>query len=214
MIKINKSNPPASFLTFSSDKLNTFDNLPSAEKVNLRTSLANEQKNICSYCERVLGKFRFIEHHCEQSICNGEDGEPDRTLDYTNLLLVCDGSQYSVLELTCDKKKAEGSARKYLPMKFNPLINAHCATIKYHNTGKISSSNTDFDIELNEVLNLNAPHLKDLRKRKWKRILSVVHKPTGLDKKKLDKIVNTELNVPHFELDFPGLSKYILCLFI
>ncbi|MEM0994100.1 MAG: hypothetical protein AAF806_30080 [Bacteroidota bacterium] len=91
---IKKNKPPASFETYIRAEFASFDAMDKEVKDELRNALLAEQFGICAYCQQRL-RIRFIkiEHHCEQSICNGTDGTKDRRLDYSNLFAVCKGNE-------------------------------------------------------------------------------------------------------------------------
>ncbi len=118
-------------------------------KEQLKISLLNEQSWVCGYCQQLIKDISKvkIEHHCEQRICNGENGYPDRRLDYTNLMAVCYGN-FGSNDLHCDSNKARFNANNGLPIQVSPWNNAHMACIKYHSTGKVDSTN---DIHSKEI---------------------------------------------------------------
>jgi hypothetical protein len=82
-------------------------------------------------------------------------------LTYSNLLAACLGGhgQPEVLQ-HCDTRKGEQD------LKFNPANVAHRIEqrIRFEMDGTIASRDTDFDAQLNDVLNLNLPLLKNRRK--------------------------------------------------
>ena len=101
MRKIDKKKSPNSLTTYKlkrnpDDALYkpTYKEMDQVVYVNTLTSLLNEQGWICGYCQQKISNIKnsTIEHHCEQTICNGENGRRDKTLDYKNMLAVCLGS--------------------------------------------------------------------------------------------------------------------------
>lgn len=207
MIPINKNSPPASLVTYKQQVGASFVAMDSGVNGDLRKSLFKEQGGICAYCERKINIEKSqIEHHCEQSICNGESSYEDRTLDYTNLLLVCRGNKHCIGERTCDTKKSEFAGTDKLPMKFNPLTDAHCSSISYSASGKIKSKHSDLNEELNTILNLNADHLKRSRKKIW----TTLFREVGGNTHKLHSITAKMLNQGKpYQVDFPGLYRYL-----
>ena len=103
---IRKVNEPSLLQDYRRQNNATYEDMDTLVKEELRKSLVAEQFGICAYCQRKLTDIK-IEHHCERSICTGENGFPDRRLDYRNLLAVCQGRNGQPIELHCDTKKAD-----------------------------------------------------------------------------------------------------------
>lgn len=147
MIKINKNIPPNSLVTYQQSPDSSFDDLPSDVKAKLRKALLEEQGYICAYCMTKLeddpSKTK-IEHYVSRN------NNIALQLSYQNLLVVCKGNEgSSEREQTCDTKKGN----KILGI--DPQDTTHIQTISYKSTGKIVSSNSNFDDDLNNILNLN-----------------------------------------------------------
>ncbi|WP_298392234.1 hypothetical protein [Flavobacterium sp.] len=220
MRRIIKLAPPTSLLTYIGKRnpedpayLPTYDGLDTKEIDDLKTALLNEQGWVCGYCMQKINKDNMsIEHHCEQTICNGENGTTDRTLDYTNMLAVCSGKRAK--ELHCDTKKSQFNEASGLPMRISPLIEAHMSTISYTTTGYVKSSNTAvYDNEINRFLNLNTPYLRELRGRKFREIFKISKSSTGTTNfDKMRRILEKDLQIGNnkFSNNFPGLSEYLL----
>lgn len=210
---IRKNKPPYEFQAYVKAENATYEDMDTEVKDTLRQALFDEQFGVCAYCQQRLKITKTkIEHHCERSICNGENDTEDRRLDYTNLLLVCIGKSGEDDDLHCDTHKATLSQTKGLPMQINPTINNHIATIYYSRTGIIRSSNSLFNRELNEILNLNLDALKKLRKRKWLSIFSKSkRKKGGIDKNKMRKLLEKDLAKKDnkFTKNFPAMSEYM-----
>ena len=85
-------------------------------------------------------------------------GKPEETLDYTNMIMCCDGDinkSNALKHFHCDRKKQE------TPIHFTPFDQHAIDTISYSSrTGEIRSSNPVYDTDINEVLNLNLELLK------------------------------------------------------
>ena len=128
------------------------------DKQSLRESLVAEQRGLCCYCmQRIVANFDAmkIEHWQSQEIF------PDRQLGYSNLLGACLGGEGKPPKLQhCDTRK-----RSHVLSK-NPADLEHDVerTIQYDKEGTIRSTDPVFDHEINEVLNLNVPILKNNRK--------------------------------------------------
>lgn len=232
---IKKTGAPASFQTYIRDTAISYDDMDKAVNIELRTSLIAEQKGICAYCQQHLNpNTATIEHHCERSICNGENGTTDRRLEYKNLMAVCPGVIGSPIETHCDTRKAEcakeNPSANGLPMQVNPTKAAHIQTFTYSSTGIISSENDVYKREINDLLNLNAKDLKRKRKNKYIKILrnSSDKSKGGFNKKKLQKVLTDDLSLRTkiiskagnpvreaqvFQNDIPGMSEYMLKTF-
>lgn len=216
MRKINKSKPPGSFETYIKTIVPTprYENIPQNVSIDLRLSLLNEQGWVCGYCQQKIStpNQTKIEHHCEQSICNGENGNMDRTLDYTNLMAVCSGKAgYGILH--CDSSKATFNSSNGLPINVSPWNNSHMQAIFYTSNGLVKSSIITHNNEIIKILNLNTKHLKELRKKKFILFFAAVGNiETKRGKEKLKKLLEEDLEFSNnkFSNDFPGLSKYML----
>jgi len=93
---------------------------------------------------------------------HSRSGFPQEELDYENLLGACLGNKGKQrTEEHCDTKKGERNLSR------NPANPSHDVErwITYLGDGTISSSDPAFDRELNDVLNLNLPFLKNNRKQ-------------------------------------------------
>lgn len=147
MIKIKKTSPPPSFVKYSKTLNASFENMTSRVKNDLRESLLKEQGYLCAYCmiklENDATKTK-IEHY----ISRKED--MSKELEYSNLFIVCKGNEGSGKELhTCDTKKSSNK------LEIDPRLDLHIATIAYKSNGEIYSSNSNYDYDLNQTLNLN-----------------------------------------------------------
>jgi uncharacterized protein (TIGR02646 family) len=129
-----------------------------ADKAALRHALVTEQRGICCYC---MGRIRNgpatmkIEHWRCQSRYPGEQ------LEYRNLLGACLGGDGQPPRLQhCDSRKGDRDLR------WNPADPAHHieTRIRYEADGGIRSNDDAFNGQLEEVLNLNLPVLKNNRK--------------------------------------------------
>ena len=128
----------------------------------LRYALVTEQRGLCCYCMGRIHPERAsikIQHWRCQSHYPGEQ------LNYRNLLGACHGrlgggdKQPAHLR-HCDTRKGDRD------LKWNPVDPAHHieTRIRYELDGSIRSDQAEFDGQLNDVLNLNLPALKNNRK--------------------------------------------------
>jgi uncharacterized protein (TIGR02646 family) len=144
-----------------------YDNMPEKQKQELREQLATEQGYICSYCMqriRADSDSMKIEHwHCQTRY-------PAEQLDYGNLLGVCLGNEHQIKKKQhCDTHKGNLDLSRN---PSNPLHNVE-VMVQYLGDGSIKSKAPVFDTELEKVINLNHPKLKNNRKavldsfKKW-----------------------------------------------
>ena len=145
MILIKKKRIPSSLVEYKRTINASFDNLPREVKDRLRTSLLKEQGYICAYCMKKLeddsSKVK-IEHY----VARNEENE----LEYKNLLAVCKGNDSEPFEKqTCDTRKGNRE------IKINPQVNSDVLTISYTSNGEIKSSNSDYQKDFEDTLNLN-----------------------------------------------------------
>ncbi len=156
MRPIKKGAEPRSLTQHRAQPHADYDNY--AEKDDLRKSLSSEQGAICCYCMQRIGDDRDrmkIEHWQCQEL------HSDRDLDYGNLLGACRGGHGNPRRLQhCDTRKGSD------PLLRNPAIHPPLVDrdLHYLADGSIGSDETEFDRELNEVLNLNLERLKNNRK--------------------------------------------------
>lgn len=123
-------------------------------KREVQNRLSQFQNKLCAYCEREL-KGVFIEHYLPIS------SHPSNQLDWSNFLAVCLGNFYpKPIVSFCNR------SRKDLPLSLDPRIEKHMLTI-YFDDVLIRSTDSIFDKELNEVLNLNCVELCTLRATKF-----------------------------------------------
>jgi uncharacterized protein (TIGR02646 family) len=129
-----------------------------AAKDELRRSLVTEQRGLCCYC---LGRIQNeptamkIEHwRCQARY-------PNEQLNYRNILGACLGGHGQPRRLQhCDARKGDSDLR------WNPADPGHRieVRVRYELNGCILSDDPLFDSQLNEVLNLNLPRLRNNRK--------------------------------------------------
>jgi uncharacterized protein (TIGR02646 family) len=156
MKKIIKGLEPNSLTRHRGAKFADYDNYEN--KDDLRAALVRDQRGICCYCMGSIepngGKMK-IEHWKSQS------NFPNDQLIYANLLGACLGNQGEAPKNQhCDTCKGDDE------LGLNPaslLYNIE-ETIQYLGDGRIKSINQNFDLEINNTLNLNASILVNRRK--------------------------------------------------
>lgn len=113
----------------------------------LTDSLLKEQGYICAYCMRRIpckDSLSNEDHHIEHIKPRSE--YPKNQLDYKNMVIVCPGHMGD--DDHCDRSKGNKE------MHLSPLNSSVIQTISYEN-GLIKSSNSVWNSELNDILNLN-----------------------------------------------------------
>ena len=201
MIYIEKNAEPYSLKANSRTPGADFDSL---DKTELRDFLLAEQGHLCAYCMKRVNdaKDTKIEHY--------EARNDENQLMYTNLLAVCTGNEKLQLQsgkvdpkkFTCDTMKKSQS------LHINPQNWADMKTIYYDAQGKIYSTNSDYQIDLDIVLNLNDPYgfLVDNRQAALKAVQNQLRKlRPGQDAKpllnkiqKLCTVKNSAGELPEF----------------
>jgi uncharacterized protein (TIGR02646 family) len=154
---IAKGREPAGLTQHRATEFADYDNYQ--DKDTLRACLVTEQRGICCYCMRPIRPTREamkIEHWHPQE----DPAYADEQLVYANLLGSClggDGQRDSVKH--CD------TAKGMKLLSRNPANPDHHVEelVRFDSQGKITSTDADFDLQLNTVLNLNAAHLKNSR---------------------------------------------------
>jgi len=154
MREIIKGSEPVSLTTHRIELHSDFDNYTA--KKELRHALVSEQRGLCCYCMARISAGRRgmkIEHwRCQAHY-------PAEQLSYRNLLGACLGAEGSPYELQhCDTRK-ENQDLRWNPAKFDVS-----SQLSYRLDGTIESDHGEFNRQLNEVLNLNVPFLKNNRK--------------------------------------------------
>ena len=147
MIPIKKNRVPISLIHFL--KMNkslqniSFEDLTAKVKADIKNSLLEEQNGVCAYCMRQIeyNKMR-VEHWLPQSQA------VNSTLDYSNMLGVCNGEIGS--DYCCDNFRGKVGYGNNGNVKFNPAEPTHYSLLKirYKPMGEICSDDKDFDKKL------------------------------------------------------------------
>ncbi len=128
------------------------------DKDTLREYLVREQRGLCCYC---MGRLRADAESMKVEHWRDQSSHPAEQLDYRNLLGACLGGEgQPFAQQHCDTRKGDR------PLSRNPADPAHYVEhlIRYGTDGTIASDDAAFDEELNQVLNLNHPFLRNNRK--------------------------------------------------
>jgi len=147
MIRINKGQEPNEWLQYRLTSGVEYAAIPE-----LRKALLIEQGYICGYCMKRISDNGRIEHiKCRERY-------PEHKLDYNNMIICCSGETGA--DFHCDRKKENRD------ISFTPFDTNFIDTVSYATkSGKIKSSNTNWNDELNNVLNLNFKILQNNRKQ-------------------------------------------------
>jgi uncharacterized protein (TIGR02646 family) len=156
MRNIHKNPEPTSLTQHRCNTNTDYDNY--AEKDDLRESLVNEQRGICCYCmQRIQPESDKMKIEHWQS----QDLYPHRQLEYKNLLGACKGGEGQKKDKQhCDTKKGN------FDLTFSPANPDHDveSKIRFLGDGTVESMDSQFNKEINEVLNLNEGALVRNRK--------------------------------------------------
>lgn len=157
MRAITKSREPASLTTHRKMPHSDYENYQARD--DLRHSLVTEQRGLCCYC---MGRIRHEPPSVKVEHWRCQARHPGEQLNYRNLLGACLGGQGEPARLQqCDTRKADKD------LQWNPAAPAHRieTRVRYNLDGSIRSTADDvFDKQLDDVLNLNLPLLKNNRK--------------------------------------------------
>jgi len=165
MVTIEKGQAPKAWI----EKRSTpgFSAFESTEE--LKNALLDEQGHLCAYCMRRIptsdpnmdAKVR-VEHLKPRS------KYPVLQLDYNNLVICCPGNiEY---QPHCDHSKGDDSITFDL---FSSQLEDSITYSKFD--GTIKSSNSDWDKEINHLINLNHPTLKANRRETLDAVISILN---------------------------------------
>ncbi|MBN8706501.1 MAG: hypothetical protein J0L62_11555 [Bacteroidetes bacterium] len=150
----------------------------------LREALLEEQGYICAYCmRRIPAKDVKVDATSKIEHIKSQESRPDLQLSYANMAICCPGNLND--EAHCDKSKGGN----------NVSFNLHTAALQQSITytsfdGSISSTNTTWNNEMNDLLNLNHELLKANRKEALSGIIEILN-AVGWSK----HTINTKLNL-------------------
>lgn len=159
MIRIIKSREPSEWIERKNTPGYSYESDPA-----LRGSLLAEQGYICAYCmNRIDTANSKIEHvKCRSRY-------PELALTYANMVICCEGKTDN--ELHCDSSKSDKD------IGFDLFSSFFVNTISYRSkSGKILSSNSQYDDEINNVLNLNQSTIQTNRLHVLNGVIDVLNK--------------------------------------
>jgi len=130
--------------------------------------------------DKGTNETSHIEHIIPQSSLTREEA-----MDYGNMVICCPGAITSTSEKLCHCDRHKGES----PISFSPLDENFISTLSYSGDGTIKSSDSTYDRELNDVLNLNIGILKANRNAVRKELLGSFGK-RKIRKSDLEKILH------------------------
>lgn len=138
----------------------TWSNFRYPYKDDYRNYLLKEQGEICAYCMKGISSFDTkIEHLQPRHSCSEQ-----KKLQDSNMVCVCKG--LTDTEMHCDTFRGNLTPPAKQIMNLSPLINnPNCEEIIEIQNGEVISSNTTYDDEINNKLNLNCNALIEIRKK-------------------------------------------------
>lgn len=169
MIKITKNKEPKEWFEYRSTPGVDYQSIPE-----LVRSLLREQGYICAYCMRRIpchdklhkkdgiNYVQTDENHRIEHI-HSRERHPDEKLNYSNMVICCPGHIGN--EEHCDRLKGSKD------ISFTPFDENFISTLSYHSDGTIISTNHQYDKEINEILNLTTPLLKENRRQSWNTVI-------------------------------------------
>lgn len=205
MVRIKKQWEPKEFAQFKRNGAVKYDDLDNAAgakvKEKLQQSLCAEQFGLCAYCmNRITPETMKIEHFIPRS---DKTSGKEKSLDYSNMLAVCDGGvkyneEYNLTgkeNLSCDAYKGN----KLLSLNPSVEHDYEQMKIRYSSDGKIHSDslNADFKDEIDSILNLNVLRLINMRKAAKMQVIAYIKKTgklTSAQKAEKIKALKTPVN--------------------
>lgn len=207
MIYIDKSNMQIQqLLSEIKAEYNNYDLLNSDSKNKIKVALISEQKGLCAYCMmRIKESNSTIEHYIPR---NGEFGDNSLSLNYRNLFAVCNESRNAQhCNKHCDASKAD------MQLTINPCDKSHIEKICYRDDGEIYSEDSIFNNDLNNILKLNLPRLKNNRRTAYETYIKELtkHKNGNWTKeyvqKALDNCLSSDPQKPYVGIIIYKLNK-------
>ena len=213
MVYIKKQREPKELAQYRKMNGSSYAGLFGKDKLAVYEALIKEQYGLCAYCMcRIFYKDEMhrniqIEHFTPQS---DSDLGTAKSLDYKNMLGVCDGgtahnkrNEISGKDnLSCDVYKGD----KILSLNPSKKDDFEKMKIYYSSNGRIHSRNPQFDEELNFVLNLNTPRLIAERKNVKQKVIQFISQHKKLSEAKKAEIIrsfktpNSGLLMPYYDV--------------
>jgi len=154
MILIVKSQEPQCLTDLKDQGFKNYDDLQGTCRKEVKTQLKADQKSLCAYCQKSVGKIIKLEHYLPQKSKSGKD----KVLDYDNFLGVCTG-QYLLERLTNKKIDYCEHLRGSKSITIDVTKKDHIESIYYDENFQIKSRDKNIQHDLDETLNLNFDEL-------------------------------------------------------
>lgn len=211
MLPIDKSKPPHELvngvrrLKSTPDATVKWDNLDHAERAATLESLLLEQGNLCAYCTRRISADSA---HVEHIVPRSQDDA--RSVEYGNLLAVCDGMIGGARDSTCDRSRGNRS------LTVNPLKRETLEGIRYRRDGTTYADRPEIDEDIANTLNLNQRLLVRNRKEVVRRLQGKLGQldRAGSDRSRVSsycrKYVDRHLANPSERLPYDGIVLYFM----
>lgn len=162
MVHIQKTAEPRELTQEKRNGVRIYSELSTETLIAIRNQMLEEQGYLCAYCmQRIALETVTIEHFSAQNPSDA-DGEAGLSIDYNNMLGVCQGNNVGgrYKTLTCDKHRGN------IPLVMNPLQKYLVKQIKYKGDGTVYSDDKQLNKDLDETLNLNYAGLSFKKNRK------------------------------------------------
>lgn len=156
MRQIVKGPEPASLTAHRQSSHCDYDNY--GPKDDLRQAFVDEQRGLCCYC---MGRVHNGPTTMKVEHWRCQSRYPAEQLNYRNLLGACLGGSKQPTHLQhCDTRKGDAD------LQWNPADATHHieTRVRYELDGSICADDAHFNDQLDQVLNLNLPLLKNNRR--------------------------------------------------
>jgi len=159
------------------------------KKNELRQSLYQEQGGLCCYCNRRIKINDDGTHNTKIEHFLPRTSYEDKSLDYSNLMLACEGRLGS--ETCCDTKKREEEIPEEL---FPASPTKNCENyLSFKPSGKLEASEERLQKPLEKNLALNHANLLSSRREAWARFKQSLERHWGKEKAWRGKVLSATL---------------------
>ena len=205
MLYIKKNNRTPRVFLDAKSQFESYDDIPTEIKNNLKKYLIDEQGGLCAYCmARISENESTIEHYIPR---NGDNADPTLAIEYRNLLAVCCNGRKNGINQHCDVSKGDKL------ISIDPRKESDIEQLSYKTNGEIYSEKNDYSTDLNITLNLNNATLKNNRKAALMSALEFYGKRSGGRWSKdflqrcLDRVTSKDPKTPYAGIIIFELSK-------
>lgn len=173
MIRVDKGEEPRAWTAHRMTPGARYESKPE-----LRQALLEEQGYLCAYCMAIIDEDNSkVEHIIPRSTF------PDLQMTYTNMLICCTGDTDAIHH--CDTIKDDAV------YTLNVFSDAFINTISYRTRdAKILSSNNAYNLEMENMLNLNHRRLKANRLATLDGLIREMPRRTSWTKSQVEAILN------------------------